>query len=82
MSGTSRDIYGEARRLADALRARGDVEPAQNIDDAIRGGSTASEILFDLRSVFDSLAVEAAGDDAEISQSIADLRNAVGKALA
>jgi hypothetical protein len=79
--GTSRDVYGESKQLAEALRVRGEPEAAQRVDDAIDGGSTSSEILFGLRWEFDRLLDRGAGGDAKLAAWIADLRNAVEKAL-
>ena len=79
--GSNRDLYGESRLLAQALRARGESEAARRINDAIEGGSTSSEILYRLRWEFDRLIDRGTAGDPELCASIADLRDAVDKTL-
>jgi hypothetical protein len=52
---TERDLYAEARALAERMASRGDVATAARIVNTIESGSTSSEILFGLRAELNRL---------------------------
>lgn len=78
---TGRDFYAEASELADALADLNEEECAARIKDAIDGGSTASEILFDLRWEFDQLLERGGTTDRSLNARVAELRQAIDAAL-
>ena len=66
----------EARALAEALARRNETETAERIVAAIEGGSTSSEILFELRWVFDRFLEQGASED-ELHAWTKDMRAAI-----
>ena len=80
-SGTSRDLYGEARQLADAFVQRGEHVVAQRLIEAIESGSTSSEILFGLRWELDRLLDRGVGGDAHLFAWVSDLQAAIESTL-
>ena len=57
------DVYGEAYELADALASAGLGSRAHEINDAIAGGCTATEILLRLRRALADAETDPLDDD-------------------
>lgn len=76
------DYYGEARRLMVAMRDEGFDEAARALDDAIKAGFTATEILMALRWHIDRFLDANPGCSKALTRAARDLRNRIDQALA
>ena len=75
------DHYGEARRVAAAMRDEGLQEAAQTLEDAIAAGFTSTEILMALRwHLAQFLAAKLEGSP-NLRQSAKDLHQRIDAAL-
>jgi hypothetical protein len=78
---TDRSIYEEAQEFAASLVTQGEPEAAGEINQAIEGGATSSEILFDLRWELDRLLERGAPADEDLRASAEALRDAIQSLL-
>lgn len=76
------DYYGAARRLTGLLRNEGFGEVARALDDAIKAGFTATEILMALRWHIDRFLDANPGCSKALTRAARDLRNRIDRALA
>ena len=72
-----RDVYAESQGLAEHLAEQGHEDAARRIEDAIRGGSTSSEILFDLRSELNKLLDDGRVLDTQLYARTLELRSPI-----
>lgn len=76
------DYYGAARRLMVTMRNEGFDEAARALDDAIKAGFTATEILMALRWHIDRFLDANPGCSKALTRAARDLRNRIDQALA
>ena len=75
----ARDYYAESQRIAEELRAYGDIESATAITDAIERGATGSESLFGLRPEFAKILARDVPEP--LRSEVSELRRAIDDAL-
>jgi hypothetical protein len=77
----NRNLYRDARLIEEALAQADRPDWALLVDDAIEGGSTASDILLRLRTTLTQIQNQQLGLPAQLDDQIADLTRAIDGAL-
>jgi len=74
--------YRDARLIEEQLAQAGRPDWALLIDDAIEAGSSASEVLIQLRTTLIQIQNQSLGLPAQLDDQIEQLSSAIGRALA
>jgi hypothetical protein len=78
----NRLYYRDARLIEEALDQAGRPDWALQIDDAIEGGTSGSQILMQLRTTLIQIQNQSLNLSAELQDQITQLTNALERALA
>ena len=78
----NRQYYRDARLIEEELEQAGRPDWAQRIDDAIEGGSSASDVLTQLRTTLIQIQTQRLNLPAALDEQIERLSSALGRAQA